>query len=99
MSPKSAPRGVSLGGQERPLSVFDAIATLRAETLRRVASGGGSGLSRHLWGCYLSLRVIGLGRAEAIEKVWRVVITAITSEADEAGRGPNKPLDEEHYDR
>jgi hypothetical protein len=77
MSPKSAPRGVSLRGQGKPLSVFDAIATLRAETLRRAEAI----------------------KADAIEKVWRVVITAITSEADEAGRGPNKPLDKEHYDR
>jgi len=76
MSPKSAPRGVSLRGQGKPLSVFDAIATLRAETLRRAEAI----------------------KAEAIKKVWRVVITAL-GEADEAGRGHNKPLDKEHYDR
>ena len=99
MSPKNVPLGVSLGGQGQPPSVFDTIATLRAETQRRVASGGGSGLGKHLVRCYLSLRRMGLGRADAIEKVWRVVITAITNQADEAGRGHNKPLDKEHYHR
>jgi len=83
----------------RDTDIIGAISTLRAETLRRSAAGGGSGLGKHLVRCYLSFRRIGLGRTDAAEKVWRVFFTAIKDDVDGAARGPKKPIDKKHNNR
>lgn len=79
--------------------IIGAVSTLRAETLQRATAGGGSGLGKHVLHCYISFRRIGLGRADAASKVWRVVFTAIKDESDGKVRGPKKPIDIRHYDR
>lgn len=79
--------------------IIGAVATLRAETLRRAAAGGGSGLGKHALACYVAFRRIGLGRADAAEKVWRVFFTAIRDNAEGVTRGPSKPIDKRHYYR
>ena len=85
--------------RRRDTDIIGAIATLRAETLLRAAAGGGSGLGKHLLRCYVSFRRVGLGRADALEKTWRVFFTAVKDEVEGLHRGPKKPIDGRHNNR